>query len=187
MPGPWDSAGNTAPRVPVHLTPPPLTRLLFYSRAIARRGRKQWRSAWACATTASCTTVITPSPPPASVCPGPRPLLCFTGGKWRPRDSMAGTRRWSEAGDPGRPFGCSFLASALCCNSEVSKLYAKGQTGHVVQASQAAQPLSQLSSALQPKGRQAMCKQTGAAGCPGTFAVAAGFPLGILSRSGPWS
>lgn len=32
---------------------------------IARRGRRQWRLAWACVTTASCTTVIYPSPLPS--------------------------------------------------------------------------------------------------------------------------
>lgn len=52
---------------------------LFRFRVTARRGRRRWHLAWACVTTASCTTVIYPFPSAqplgGGVCPGTEKLI----------------------------------------------------------------------------------------------------------------
>lgn len=178
--------------MPVHLTPP--LPALFYSRAIARLGRKQWRLAWACVTTASCTTVITPSPPPSLRLSWTEeaawtlaPAAFHGEGKLRPRESMAGTQAVVRRGDSGRPVGCSSSWLPLCAVTQRSANSMQKARQYVVQASQAAQPLSQLSSALQPKGGARRCVSKWVrlgARDPSLWPQSS--LSAILSRSGPW-
>lgn len=166
--GGFSSASHSPSGASPPNSPPPF---LFYSRAIARRGRKQWLLAWACVTTASCTTVITPSPPPSL-----RLSCCISqGGETAPERAWLGPRRWRGGMGLWKAWPFLLLASALCCYSEVSKLYAKGQTVNSSGVSGRTASVTAQLCHCSSKKLQAMCKQMAAAGCQGNFAVATVF------------